>query len=205
MSTKRQDIVDAATRLFAEHGYHAVGTDWIIRESGVAKMTLFRNFPTKNDLITEVLTQRAHQALSSMTNAVGSRNTPLERLQELFAWHDRWFRSRDFSGCMFVGALSEFHSESGEIIRVSVAQKVNLRLFVQGLLLEMVAPSAAEQLARMIVMLLDGAVMSAVAGDRKGAASDAWEAAERLISTAPMTPGRQRTAVAAKPRSSRAA
>src|ERR1700742_2427242 len=101
MNIKRQDILNTATRLFAEHGYHAVGIDRIIKESGVAKMTLFRNFETKNELISEVLANRAHQALTSMTQAVGSKNTPIKRLQELFSWHERWFRSRDFSGCMF--------------------------------------------------------------------------------------------------------
>ncbi|WP_231636424.1 MULTISPECIES: TetR/AcrR family transcriptional regulator [Burkholderia] len=181
MSTKRQDIIDTATRLFAEHGYHAVGTDRIIKESGVAKMTLFRNFPTKNDLISEVLTQRAHQALASMTQAVSTRGTPIERLQELFDWHGRWFRARDFAGCMFVGALSEFHSDSGEIIRISVAQKANLRLFVQGLMIDLVEPAAAERVARQIVMLLDGATIAAVAGDRNHAAQDAWEVAKKLI------------------------
>lgn len=201
MSTKRQTIVDTATRLFSEHGYHAVGTDWIIRESGVAKMTLFRHFPTKNELITEVLAQRAYNALSSMTNAVGAKSEPLDRLRELFEWHDRWFRSRDFSGCMFVGALSEFHSESGEIIRVAVAQKVNLRLFVQGILLEIVAPAEVEQLARIIVMLLDGSIMSAVVGDRKDAASDAWTAAEKVIAAAT---SRQQSSGVKRQRSARA-
>jgi AcrR family transcriptional regulator len=182
---KRQAIVDTATRLFAQHGYHAVGTDRIIAESGVAKMTLFRNFPTKNDLISEVLSQRAHHALSSMASAAALRNRPLERLEEVFAWHKRWFIGRDFSGCMFASALSEFHTESGEIIRISSAQKVQLRMFIQHLLLDLVPADSIEAMSRQIVMLLDGATLSAVVGDRENAADEAWEAALRLIRAEP--------------------
>ncbi|WP_175952041.1 TetR/AcrR family transcriptional regulator [Burkholderia sp. BCC0405] len=183
-NSKRQAIVDTATRLFTQHGYHAVGTDRIIEEAGVAKMTLFRNFPTKNDLISEVLTQRAHSALTSISSSVATRSTPIERLKEVFAWHDRWFKARDFSGCMFTSALSEFHSESGEIIRISTTQKIQLRLFIQSLLLDLVPPAMIEPTARQIVMLLDGATLSAVVGDQEHAADDAWQATERLLSTA---------------------
>ena len=180
-NVKRQAILDTATRLFSLHGYHAVGIDRIVAESGVAKMTLFRNFTNKNELISEVLNQRAQTALSSMANAVATQSTPLARLKELFAWHQRWFTASDFSGCMFTSALSEFHSESGEIIRISTAQKMHLRLFIQNLLLDLVPASSTESLARQIVMLLDGATLSAVAGDRENAAGDAWTATERLI------------------------
>jgi AcrR family transcriptional regulator len=183
MSTKKQDIVDTATRLFAKEGYHAVGIDRIIEEARVAKMTMYRNFSSKDDLVAEVLTQRAQQALASMSAAAGKKTRPLDRLHEVFLWHDRWFKARDFSGCMFVGAFSEFHAQPGEIMRVTVAQKVGLRLFLQNLLIHVVPRRVAERLARQLVMLLDGAILSAMAGDQKIAASEAWEVAEKLIST----------------------
>ncbi len=181
MSTKKQSIVDTATRLFAENGYHAVGIDRIIKESGVAKMTLFRHFASKNDLISEVLTQRARSALQSMADAIATRQAAEERLRELFDWHHRWFTAEDFSGCMFVGALSEFHEDAGDIVRISVSQKQGLRLFVQDLLRELVSPAQVEPLARQIVMILDGAIIAATSGDREHAAGEAWEAAEQLI------------------------
>jgi AcrR family transcriptional regulator len=191
-STKKQDIVDTATRLFAKDGYHAVGIDRIIDEAGVAKMTMYRNFSSKDDLVAEVLTQRAHQALASMTDAAGKKTIPLDRLHEVFVWHERWFKARDFTGCMFVGAFSEFHSQPGEIMRVTVAQKAGLRLFLQNLLIDVVPRPVAERLARQLVMLLDGAILSAMAGDRKNAANDAWDVAEKLISTEVRTSPKQR-------------
>ncbi|WP_174940345.1 TetR/AcrR family transcriptional regulator [Burkholderia lata] len=180
-SSKRQAIVDTATRLFTQYGYHAVGIDRIIEEAGVAKMTLFRYFSTKNDLISEVLTQRAHSALGSMASAVATGNTPIERLREVFSWHDRWFNTRDFGGCMFTSALSEFHAQPGEIIRISTKQKVQLRLFIQNLLHDLVPATSIESTARQVVMLIDGATLAAVIGDKTNAANEAWQATECLL------------------------
>ncbi|MGN4152741.1 TetR/AcrR family transcriptional regulator [Burkholderia gladioli] len=194
MSTKKQSIVDTATRLFAKNGYHAVGIDRIIKESGVAKMTLFRHFATKNDLISEVLSQRARSALQSMADSIATRQSSEEQLHELFDWHHRWFTSHDFSGCMFVGALSEFHEDSGDIVRISVSQKQGLRSFVQGLLQDLVPSAMVEPLARQIVMILDGAIIAATSGDRDHAAGEAWEAAERLIAAYRLTPQHRETA-----------
>lgn len=204
-NAKRQAIVDTATRLFAAHGYHSVGTDRIIAESGVAKMTLFRHFRSKNDLISEVLTQRAQNAMSSLASAVASKSTAFERLQEVFAWHERWFVMRDFSGCMFTSALSEFNTESGEIIRISTSQKLQLRMFIQNLLLDLVPAAAIESVARQIVMLLDGATLSAVIGNRDIAANDAWQAAQSLMRQAPQAQAKPTAAAQPRSRSSRKA
>jgi AcrR family transcriptional regulator len=181
MSAKKQGIVDTASRLFAAHGYHAVGIDRIIKESGVAKMTLFRHFPSKHDLICEVLSQRTGAARQSMADAAGAHDTALARLRAVFDWHHGWFMSPDFTGCLFVGALSEFHDTAGEPARLAAAQKDGLRRFVQALLGELVAPAEAEPLARQLVMMLDGAILAATAGAREQAAGEAWQAAECLI------------------------
>ncbi len=42
-ASKRQQVVDKASELFSRHGFHPVGVDWIIDESGVARMTLYRH------------------------------------------------------------------------------------------------------------------------------------------------------------------
>ncbi|KFL21923.1 DNA-binding transcriptional repressor AcrR [Ralstonia pickettii] len=56
--SKRQQVVDKAGELFSRHGFHPEGVDWIIDESDVARMTLYRHFAGKEDLIKEVLEQR---------------------------------------------------------------------------------------------------------------------------------------------------
>ena len=69
-SSKYQDLVDTATRLFAQYGYTAVGIDRIIAEAGVAKMTLYKHFASKQDLIVAVLKQRDQQFMQSLQTYV---------------------------------------------------------------------------------------------------------------------------------------
>ncbi|RVB44090.1 TetR/AcrR family transcriptional regulator, partial [Mesorhizobium sp. M7A.F.Ca.CA.004.05.1.1] len=58
-SGKRQHVVDTAYVLFKRAGFHATGIDRIIAEADVAKMTMYRHFPSKDELIVEVLDYRA--------------------------------------------------------------------------------------------------------------------------------------------------
>ena len=47
----RERILDAAFRLFYAHGPRGAGVDTVIAESGVAKATLYKHFPRKDDLV----------------------------------------------------------------------------------------------------------------------------------------------------------
>jgi AcrR family transcriptional regulator len=181
VGTKKQDLIDTATDLFNKYGYQAVGIDRIIEESRVAKMTMYRHFPSKDDLITEVLMQRMEKIEESMSKAVAKKAAGMERLHELFIWHDRWFKTSDFMGCMFITALSEFRSVDGGVAHAVATQKRRMNELVRNIVASLVQSSDATRLARQIVILLDGAIISAQAGNRKTAASDAWECARGLI------------------------
>ncbi|ASW03743.1 MULTISPECIES: TetR/AcrR family transcriptional regulator [Burkholderiaceae] len=184
MAHKREDILAAATRLFASDGYHAVGVDRIIAESGVAKMTFYKHFPSKNKLIVAVLDARSAAALSSLRSFVGGRSTPMKRLQAVFDWHSRWFGSADFTGCMFIAATAEFHNSQPEVSRCSSEHKRLLTGFISEILSDLVEHRSVDRLARQTVMLLDGAVTAALLHDRSAAAKEAWVAMQALVTAA---------------------
>src|SRR6476646_5875 len=58
-SAARQRILDTADRLFYNEGIHAVGVNRIVAEAAVTRVTLYRHFPSKNDLIASYLEGRA--------------------------------------------------------------------------------------------------------------------------------------------------
>ena len=60
-SNKRDTLVDTALNLFYREGFHAVGIDRILAEAGVAKMTLYNHFRSKDELILSVLRRRDEQ------------------------------------------------------------------------------------------------------------------------------------------------
>ena len=181
MSDKRQQILDTATILFSKHGYHAVGVDWIIAESGVAKMTMYRYFPSKTDLVIAVLRQRQLQCAVSLKAFVAGADSPLARLERVFDWHRDWFASATFTGCMFTHAAAEFADKGSSIHEISVEQKADLTRFIERLVADIVPRPQAKVLAPVIVMLLDGATLAAQISGRRSAATEAWHATRDLL------------------------
>lgn len=181
MTTKRQDILLTAVDLFSRYGYQAVGIDRVIEKSGVAKMTMYRHFRSKDTLVEEVLTMRAGQIMESLAHAVEASTDAMEKVHAVFLWHQDWIDGEDFTGCMFAAALAEFRQQEGGIASVCLAQKNGLRSFFSELLADLVAPSEAQGLAQQLVMLIDGAILAAMAGKSANVMSDAWSAAQCLI------------------------
>lgn len=184
MEDKRKAVLDTATKLFSANGYHAVGIDWIIAESGVAKMTMYRHFPSKGQLVVEVLKERARVCEASFNECVAGIEDPEARLKAVFRWHDQWFRSPSFTGSMFVHAASEFNDKTCEIHQVSVEQKQQLTAFLRDILKQLLNARKAAELARTFIMLLDGAALTAQICGRKTAAMEAWDAAKKLLALA---------------------
>ncbi|MCP4245656.1 MAG: helix-turn-helix transcriptional regulator, partial [bacterium] len=53
--SKKDQLVSVALDLFCRHGFHATGIDTIVAEAGVAKMTLYKHFRSKEDLVVAAL------------------------------------------------------------------------------------------------------------------------------------------------------
>lgn len=181
---KRQQIVEKATELFGQHGFHPVGIDRIIDESGVARMTLYRHFASKDDLIKEVLERRYESILGSIEASIASRGRPAEKVKGIFDWYGSWFCTRDFAGCLFERALAEFGTSHAGISEVAIRYKQSLLDRVDELLREIVTRKRAAQLASVFVMLLDGATVDARAFNDPAAAKRAWHAADILLKDA---------------------
>src|SRR4051812_50145349 len=105
----RERVLETAYRLFSRHGTRAVGVDRIIAESGVAKMTLYRNFASKDDLILAFLERREERWTRAWLQAsVEERaDSPAERLLAIFDVFGEWFARDDFEGCSFINVMLE--------------------------------------------------------------------------------------------------
>lgn len=180
-SAKRETLLDAAWRLFYRDGFHAVGIDTVLAEAGVAKMTLYNHFASKEDLIVAVLERRAEQfenSLSAAVDAAGSN--PMKRLLAVFDWHAEWLRSPDFNGCAFIKAVAEFPQAEARPHQVAAAHKSRIYQLLESLLKEL-AIRQPGVLARQLELLIEGAIVSAHVHGRPEAAKDARAAAESLL------------------------
>ena len=186
-ASKRQQVVDKAGELFSKHGFHPVGVDWIIDESGVARMTLYRHFAGKEDLIKEVLEQRYTFVMGSIAEKLSPMPDATARLKGIFDWYGTWFRTPEFAGCLFERALAEFGAACPKVTDVAVRYRDDLLAMMETLLKDVVPANTARQLAGVYVMLLSGATADARAIGDPSAASQAWQAAETLLNQARAT------------------
>lgn len=106
----RERILTTAYDLFRRQGTSHVGIDTIVREAGVAKMSLYRHFPSKQDLVAAFLQRREELwTLAWLEAEIAQRAAaPAERLLAIFDVFDEWFHSDDFDGCSFVNVLLEY-------------------------------------------------------------------------------------------------
>ena len=105
----RDRILDTSYELFSRHGVKAVGVDTIIERSGVAKMTLYRHFRSKDELVLAFLRERESVWTVGWLQAeVEARSDdPRQRLLVIFDVLDDWFRRGDFEGCSFINLMLE--------------------------------------------------------------------------------------------------
>src|SRR6478672_2648443 len=101
-SEARQRILKTADRLFYCDGIRAVGIDRIIAEAGVAKMTLYNHFSSKDDLILATLKYREEGVLEFFRSAMARHAKKAKNpLQAFFAALKDFFESPGFRGCPF--------------------------------------------------------------------------------------------------------
>src|SRR5258708_19781528 len=100
-------LVLTAARLFNEHSIHATGIDRIIAEAGVARMTFYKHFGSKEGLVRAVMEQESKAWFEWLDAELDRPQEPRQRISAFFALLGKWFSRRDFKGCCFINAFGE--------------------------------------------------------------------------------------------------
>ncbi|HEU0230405.1 MAG TPA: TetR/AcrR family transcriptional regulator [Burkholderiaceae bacterium] len=103
----RDRIVACASDLFYRKGINHVGINEIIDASGIARMTLYHHFASKNDVVVAVLEQRMAQRRQAMQAAIDSAQSPRDKVVAAFAYLREIVDAQDFRGCVFINATVE--------------------------------------------------------------------------------------------------
>jgi AcrR family transcriptional regulator len=179
--TTRQKILDIAGDLFFRHGYRAVGVDTIVEEAGVAKMTLYRHFPSKDDLIVAYLEQVNRQMWEWFEQAAAPHaGQPRQQLAAVFRALEKLVRSPTCYGCAFLMAASEFPELASPGHRVGLAHKQAVRDWFRDLAKEAGARKP-EALADQLLLLMDGSFAAVRMFGRDNPAARVAAAAAELI------------------------
>ena len=156
----RERLLEAATRLFLRDGFRAVGIDTIIAEAGVAKMTLYAHFPSKDDLIVAYLERANEQFWAWLDGASAAVDDPKAKLAAIFDAVGELANSPQCLGCTFQGTAAEFPDPEHPGHRVALAHKQTVRARL-GTLAEHAGLRQPEDLADQLLLLMDGAWVAA--------------------------------------------
>jgi AcrR family transcriptional regulator len=178
----RERLSRAAYELFSREGVRAVGVDAVVARAGTAKMTLYRNFPSKDDLILEFLRRREQLWTREWLEAESRRRgeTPREQLLAIFDVFADWFGEPDFEGCSFLTTMIEINDREHPVHQAAVDHLANIRGYIEVLAGE-AGISNPDSFARKWHILMKGSIMAAHEGDKE-AAGRARELGELLLS-----------------------
>jgi AcrR family transcriptional regulator len=165
----RQRILDSSYELFSRRGIRDVGVDDVIENAGVAKATLYRHFPSKDDLVLAFLECReerwSHDLVEAGARSRGS--TPEEQLLAIFEVFDEWFRREDFEACSFINVLLEMGPQHPTGM-ASMRHLENIRSVVRDLAKEAGLRDPAS-FAHSWHILMKGSIVAAAEGDAEAA------------------------------------
>ena len=155
-ASRRDDLIKSAAQLFYHEGFHATGVDRILEVSGVAKMTMYKHFRSKNDLIVAALDRWNELKHEELDDAIKrADDNPRGRLLAAVKHIADQTRSEDFNGCVFFHAVAEFPEQDHPAHR---AAERHVRSVVDLLAREAREGGAGdpEALAYVLVSLLTG-------------------------------------------------
>jgi AcrR family transcriptional regulator len=180
-ATGRERILETAYALFSRHGTRGVGVDRIVAESGTAKMTLYRNFASKDDLIMAFLERRGERWTRAWLQAESARRgaTPAARLLAIFDVFGEWFSRDDFEGCSFINVMLELDDRGSPVRRASLAHLAEIRAYVAGLAAQ-AGIGDPDAFSHQWHILMKGSIVAAAEGDA-GAAARARELGRLLL------------------------
>lgn len=182
MENKPRDrILQAASELFYSQGVKATGVDAIATLAGSNKMTLYKHFPSKDDLVIAFLRKRDQDFRTWFVSQVDSRAVqPKDKLLAIFDVIGEWLEIPEFRGCAFINAAAEFPLEGNPMHQVSAEFYDQFRGYISNLAGQS-GITSPETLALQLSLLIEGAIVSEQMKRHSGVIEQAKQAAILLI------------------------
>jgi AcrR family transcriptional regulator len=178
----RTKILDTAARLFYERGVHAVGVNEIVAEAKASKLSLYRYFPSKEQLVAAMLTEHSDRIHDWLVRKTAGAPAGPDRVLSVFDLLIDWFAQPGYHGCTVVNTVTDTRADPA-IAAIARRHLARYRHLLQARVQETGLPDAP-RLARQLLLLIEGAsVITSIEGTSE-AGADARAAAERMLMTA---------------------
>lgn len=165
--SKKDLLIQTSLKLFCFEGFNKTGIDRILAESGVSKMTMYKYFKTKDDLIIAALNHAHNSFVENILNNISATKiSPKAKIIKLFDTLQNFTKEQDVVRCVFINASAEFPDLNNPIHQAATQHKLSMEKFVFDLLKEMKAKNP-KHTARVITTLLQGSLVLAQIVDDK--------------------------------------
>ena len=181
--TPKDQIFQTAGKLFYQNGYRAIGVDTIAAESGIGKMTLYRHYPSKDDLIVAYLKDSDEVFWNGFAQLTKDAPTPREKLMAFFQGLQDYVTTPACYGCPFLNVSTEYPETDYAGHQVAIEHKQTVRKKFRQLAKEAGAKKP-DILADQLFLLMDGAYMASRMFGAKNPAAHLAQAARILIDSA---------------------
>ena len=174
----RDRLLAAANELFYKEGIHTVGIDRVIERAGVAKASLYSTFGSKDELVRAYLEGRAEARRRRFSERIARHAHPRDRILSIFDVLAEQVTAPTYRGCAFINASAEGVPGESTVTRACSDSRAWLRDLFTELARDAGAPDPVE-LGRRLVLLYDGATVSAAMDRDLGAPAHARATAQR--------------------------
>jgi AcrR family transcriptional regulator len=183
-SSVRDRILATASKLFYKNGIHAVGVDFVVEESGIAKTSLYRHFGNKDALVAAFL-QAEDADFWRQWDAIAERHTdsPATELDAYLDWMDTRLKRPGYRGCPQLNVAAELASPKHPARRVAVEHKERMRRRLTEIAERLKLPNP-ESVGAQLALAFDGAFMSAPLGAGERMADTLRKSVHALIKAA---------------------
>ncbi len=188
--TAKDRIIATAYDLFTRRGINSVGVDEVVEKAAVAKTTLYRHFPSKDDLVIRFLDERERLWTDDMIDRRPQERAddPADQLLAIFDELDEWFQNRrDYEACSFIKVLLEVGSD-GRVGEACMKHLDRIRALLRSRA-EQAGLRDAESLAWQMNLLMKGSIVCAAEGDldaaKRGKTLAAWVIDQHRVSSGP--------------------
>jgi AcrR family transcriptional regulator len=180
----RERILDKASGLFAEHGINAVGLQQVIDECGCGKNLLYREFPSKDELVVAYLERLGAESRADSDMAIASHpGDPAAQLVEIVRIAVTRATTPDYRGCAFHNAAAEFREPEHRVHQVSIEHASAVRGVLKALA-KQAGVAAPAELADRLMLIIEGVYASGTMFGRRGPTKTAVALAGELVHNA---------------------
>jgi AcrR family transcriptional regulator len=156
----RDRLFETAARLFYQHGYRAVGVDLIAAQSGIGKMTLYRHFASKEELVLAFLRASNEDFWGYFERAIRNRPPGVDEMKAFFIALRDYTTSPECLGCPFINVVAEYPDHAHPIHRLALQHKAAVQQRFLSMATQSNVANPAE-LANALMLLMEGAYVAA--------------------------------------------